>query len=297
MSGPCPKCHAEAEILFRTRDHNRRVSALPFDYYRCSACQLIFLSPVPEDLAPYYPEEYYLAPRSREELLERAAPERYKLEIVRSHVNSGRLLEVGPAYGNFAGLAQVAGFDVVTIEMDSRCCRFLEETLGVRAIQSMDVGSVAASLEPLDAAVFWHVVEHLRDPWSALEAVAGKVRPGGILVIATPNPLSWQFRVLGRKWPHIDAPRHLFLIPPDMLSDFLRQTGFRTVSITTKDPGGVGWDAFGWQTYLGNAFRSPRMKVFTLLAGRLLWKILSPFESREGSGTAYTLVARKGGPA
>ena len=207
----------------------------------------------------------------------------------------GGSLEVGPAYGNFAGLAKEAGFDVVTVEMDSRCCRFLENTLGVRAINSLDVETAVAPLGSLDVAALWHVVEHLRSPWTALEAIARKIRPGGILVIATPNPLAWQFRVLGRRWPHVDAPRHLFLIPPAALSEFLRGVGFQVVSLTTTDPGSIGWNTFGWQVWLGNYFRSQPMKVGTHLAGRLLGKILSPVERREGTGSAYTLVAMKEG--
>jgi SAM-dependent methyltransferase len=283
------------EFLFRTKDFNRRISDREFDYHRCPACGLILLSPVPDDLSPYYPPDYYPMPHSVTELLERARTEAYKLEIILSHVRFGRLLEVGPAYGGFACLAKEAGFEVVTVEMDSRCCRFLEDTLGVRAIHSVDVESAVAPLDPLDVAALWHVVEHLRAPWSALEAIARKVRPGGILVIATPNPLAWQFRVLGRRWPHVDAPRHLFLIPPAALSEFLHRVGYRVVSLTTTDPGSIGWNTFGWQVYLGNYFRSHPMKVGTHLAGRLLGKILAPVERREGNGSAYTLVARKEG--
>jgi SAM-dependent methyltransferase len=295
VSGLCPLCRTKVEILFRTKDFNRRISDREFEYHRCPACGLILLSHVPDDLSPYYPAEYYPVPQSVAELLERAKPEAYKLEIVLSHVRSGRLLEVGPAYGNFACLAKEAGFDVVTVEMDSRCCRFLENTLGVRAINSLNVETAVAPLDSLDVAALWHVVEHLRAPWTALEAIARKIRPGGILVIATPNPLAWQFRVLGRRWPHVDAPRHLFLIPPAALSEFLRGVGFQVVSLTTTDFGSIGWNTFGWQVWLGNYFRSQPMKVGTHLAGRLLGKILSPVERREGTGSAYTLVAMKEG--
>jgi SAM-dependent methyltransferase len=254
---------------------------------------LIFLFPVPEDLGAYYPVNYYPVSHSREEWIERAKAETYKLDIVRSHVPSGKLLEIGPAYGNFAGLAQEAGFDVVTVEMDSLCCRFLEETLGIKAIHSTDVASAVATLDPVDVAALWHVVEHLPDPWGTLAALARKVRPGGILVIATPNPLAWQFRILGSKWPHVDAPRHLFLFPPDILTRHLSDIGFRVVSVTTMDKGSIGLNTIGWQTYLQNHFRRHIFLVCAEIGGRMLGKILDPIESKEGAGSAYTLVARK----
>ncbi len=266
-----------------------------FAYLRCDTCGAIFLSPVPENIGMYYPADYHALPRTREEALALAGPERYKIEIVRAHVSSGRILEIGPGYGSFAGLAKEAGFEVIGVEMDSRCCAFLEETMGIKAIHSRDPAAAVRDLDPVDAAVLWHVVEHLPDPLRTLEAVGRKIRPGGILVAATPNPSAWQFRVMGRKWPHVDAPRHLLLIPSATLARHVEKTGFRIVSVTTTDKGSIGWNTFGWQFFLGNHFRSPRMRAGSAILGRILGGILSPLESREGAGSAYTLVARKKG--
>jgi hypothetical protein len=129
----CTHCGKESPLHFQTQDYNRRISTEIFNYYRCPSCGLIFIWPIPGNLADYYPEEYYQLPTS-DQLKSISEGERYKIDIVRRYVNSGKLLEIGPAYGLFAYLCKETGFEVEAIEMDARCCHFLEDVVGIRAI-------------------------------------------------------------------------------------------------------------------------------------------------------------------
>lgn len=43
---------------------------------------------------------------------------------------------------------------------------------------------------PLQAAVLWDVLEHLADPARVLQQIGGALRPGGLLLVATPNRCS-----------------------------------------------------------------------------------------------------------
>jgi 2-polyprenyl-3-methyl-5-hydroxy-6-metoxy-1,4-benzoquinol methylase len=72
--------------------------------------------------------------------------------------------------------------------------------------------SIIPTLGNYDIITFWHNIKHLLEPWKVLEEASKKINPGGIILIATPNPSSFAFRLLGRFWPHIDAPRHINLI-------------------------------------------------------------------------------------
>jgi 2-polyprenyl-3-methyl-5-hydroxy-6-metoxy-1,4-benzoquinol methylase len=289
----CPQCKKESQLIFHAKDYNRRISREYFDYYRCQSCELIFLWPIPVNLDIYYPKQYYSIPVSLEQLEARAEGERYKIKIVQSFVSTGRLLEIGPAYGSFTYLAKQAGFEVEAIEMDSECCQFLEDVVGVKAINSNDPSEALKTLEKYDVITLWHVIEHLSDPWSSLERISEKLLPGGILVIAAPNPDAFQFKVLGRFWPHVDAPRHLELIPLPLLMKKMQALGLNALWTTTSDQGTLGWNAFGWEVFLGNISNLRFMNRRLRKVGRLISKMLIPIERMNGRGSAYTAVFRK----
>lgn len=289
----CPQCAAQAEAAFDIQDFNRRIGTGSFRYFHCPACGVWFLGDIPRDLAGYYPSDYYTIARSPQELAAWAETERYKIEIVKRFRSGGRLIEVGPASGSFCYLAKSSGFEVAAIEMDRRCSEFLSGTLGIQVVNSADEAAALDTLAPADVIAMWHVIEHLVDPWSMLEAAARRLRPGGILVLAAPNPHAFQFRVLGRRWVHIDAPRHLWLIPPAVLSARAARLGLETALVTTRDPGSMGWNKFGWEYTLTNLYDSGLARRAGALAGRLIAAAAYPLEAREGHGAAYTVVLRK----
>lgn len=293
-TSPCPACAQAAPLLFVARDVNRRLSETPFPYFRCGACGLIFLSPIPADLSAHYPSDYYGFPATPQEIDRAADHERYKIEIVQRFVKGGRLLEIGPSWGAFVHLAKRAGYEAEAIEMDSRCSAFIREKIGARVVHSADPVAALRDLAPYDVIALWHVVEHVPDPWTLLRAAADRLRPGGILLIAAPSPASLQFRLQGASWPHVDAPRHVALIPLPLLSERATALGLAPAWATTRDPGSVGWNVFGWEFFFGNLSTSRRPNRWLRSLGRKVAWLLSPLERREGAGSAYTAVFRKG---
>lgn len=303
---PCRFCGRPARLRFQTRDWNCQLSEETFRYYRCAACEATFLSPVPGDLDRYYPADYYGRPASLEELARVAEAERYKLTLVRRFRSGGRLLEIGPSAGAFAHLAAVAGFKVDTIEIDAECCRFLREIVGVRAIQSGMPSHVIPTLEPYDVISLWHVIEHLPDPWETLSAAAARLRPGGIVVIGAPNPDAFQLRLFGTYWTHIDAPRHLQLLPIQTIVRRARMLGLRPRLQTTTNKGDLGWNAFGWEKSIDNVFKAggphhslpQRRRESWGLGSAIGWwlSVLAiPIDRTGKLGSTYTLVLEKPG--
>jgi SAM-dependent methyltransferase len=289
----CPQCGGASSLRFAVGDLNRHLGSELFDYYRCADCSLLFLDPLPADLGHYYPQDYYALPQSIDEVARNARHEAYKIDIVRKHIGGGRLIEIGPATGGFCYLAKQAGFQVQAIEMDRRCSEFLRSMLHIDVVNSAAETAALDQLEPADVVALWHVIEHLRDPWGMLEAIARKLRPGGIAVIATPNPDALQFRIWGKRWVHVDAPRHVVLIPADVMTRRMRELDLDLVEMTTNDEGGLGWNWFGWVYGFANFSAAPRIKRFLRLAGRMVRRAVAPLEDREGKGAAYTAVFRK----
>jgi SAM-dependent methyltransferase len=213
----CPKCGTSALLAYQAADYNKKMSDEQFHYYRCPKDEFVFLDPIPTDLGRYYPASYYELPRDEQETQELAERlQRWKLDTVLQVAKSGRLLEIGPAYGLFSYLAKQAGFEVTGVEMDPRCCDFLRNAVGINVVETNDTLAALESLPTFDVIVMWQVIEHIPDPWKTLSAAARRLAPGGVLVLDTrQTPMPSSSRYLGTAGP--------ISTPPGMCACFPRR--------------------------------------------------------------------------
>lgn len=287
-----PGCDGKESSWFHVSDRNRRIGTSIFRYLRCERCGLIRLDNVPASLGDYYPTEYYELPTLKQ-LEAVAVADPFKIDTIQRFIPKGRLLEIGPAYGAFAFQAKRAGFQVDVIEMDARCCDYLNQVIGVDALCSATPHEAISTLGNHDVIALWHVIEHLPDPWALLSAAANNLAPGGILILAAPNPDAWQLRVMGKEWPHLDAPRHLYLLPVQILTVYAQSLGLERLHFTTTDSDAKRWNRFGWQRLLMNHVRGKWLERAAFVMGYALSFVMAPFESHNPKGSAYTLVFRK----
>lgn len=291
----CRFCNGRGRNLFRAFDENRRVTDSCFEYFKCESCSAVFLSEVPQDLSRYYQDEYYDVPTVRQlEVI--AAKDDTKVQTLLRFIRRGRLLEIGPAFGVFAWQAKQAGFEVDVIEMDERCCAFLSSVVGVNTIRSRDPETAIRELPRHEVIALWHVLEHLPKPLAVLQEAAANLAIGGVLLIAMPNPDSFQFKILQKYWPHLDAPRHITLIPEHVLSRKAQEFGLEKVYVTANDSDARSWNRFGWQRLLMNRFSGKTMQRAMFVLGYALSLVMAPLDQRGFSGSAYTVVFRKSRP-
>jgi SAM-dependent methyltransferase len=293
----CPLCGGASRHAFDVRDRNRETTEELFSYARCKKCGTVFMVDPPADLGRYYEGDYYHFEADGEPVWKshplRLESALYRVALLQRHVPPGHLIEIGSGTGAFAVTAQAAGFDVSAIEMDERCCRYLSEREGIGAICSDLPLEALGSLPPARAVAMWHVLEHLANPAEVLERIAERLEPGGVLAIGVPNIRSLQFRLLRRRWPHLDAPRHLCLIPPDALVKKGEELGMRRVALTTTDPEGLDFDLFGWANALRRrpaAGPPPRHVAYAAL---VLRRVMAPLERTGHRGSAVTVLLRK----
>jgi hypothetical protein len=290
----CPLCGAPTtEAAFAAPDRNRGIGETIFHYRRCVRCRCYVLADPPADLGAHYPPEYYALP-SLEGLRAQAAEERYRMDLLSAHVApGGRLVEIGPGNGIFAVQALDAGFETAAIERDAQTSAYLRATLGIEVVQSEWPERALAQLPPSRAIAMWHVLEHVARPWELLDAAAANLEPGGVVLIATPNPRAAGLRLLRGRWPHVDAPRHLFLLDHAAVIARGRAAGLEPVLLTATDPGGLQWNAFAWHYVLRRARSRYPIYRAAQVAGRAIAAALAPLERHGLRGAAYTLILRK----
>lgn len=232
----CPYCSSVARPFVETKDFNRRTTDLIFRYFQCKNCGLVFMDPIPHDMRPFYEGGYQKIPNSLSELRAIAETEKYRMKPILKYKNGGRLLEIGPWVGIFSCNAKDAGFDVTAIEIDENCVNFLNNVVGVRALQSSDPAETLGQIqEKFDVIAMWHCLEHLPNSWTVIQRAAERLAPGGVLLVAIPNIESYEFSALGAAWKHLDTPRHLYFYPAESLVTLCRVNGLKELELTTTD--------------------------------------------------------------
>lgn len=287
----CIHCSTPSVFFCEAQDENRKMDG-HFVYARCPSCGIISLQNPPDDLGRYYGEDYYDIPEVSE-LERRAAKEDCKISAITQFVRSGRMLEIGPAFGAFALRARKSGFEVTVIEQDRGCCESIRRLSGISVIESDDPIIALEDQAAFDVIALWHVIEHLREPINFIKAAASALKPGGILALGTPNPKSWQFHLMKSAWPHLDAPRHLHLIPAETLIACGKSNDLSPLLVDSDDHDARSWNRFGWQRLLMNRLPTRLGEAAGFAAGYLVAGIVAPFDRQSMRGSAYTLVMQK----
>ena len=103
------------------------------------------------------------------------------------------------------------------------------------------------SIEDLEGSystvVFWHSLEHLRSPRSALVSAHRLLKTDGVVIVAVPNNSSLQAKFFGTKWFALDLPRHLAHFTAEALKAGLEEEGLRVERVSNSRGGQI---LFGW---------------------------------------------------
>jgi SAM-dependent methyltransferase len=216
------------------------VTGEEFQLLQCRSCGFALTDPVPLSMDRYYPPRYRRFNPLAAFVLRRLYLRRVDDWLARLPT-TGLALELGSGTGWMLRALRERGWLAVGSERTVAVAVAARDAAGV----PMFVGDLDAIRdEPLlDLVVMFHVLEHLPDPVTELRAIARRVKPGGTLILGVPNIASWQARVLGSQWMHLDVPRHLVHFSSDAIERALRASGFRIARVNFRsfehDP--VGW--------------------------------------------------------
>jgi len=135
-----------------------------------------------------------------------------------------RLLDIGCGNGRFLLQMRAAGWDVSGVEADpASAAQAIEAGLNVK------VGTLENLALPdsyFDAVSLHHVLEHLHRPLETLRRCRAVLKPGGTIVIATPNFSAVGHVTFGPDWFPLQSPTHLVLFTPESLRLALEMAGF-----------------------------------------------------------------------
>lgn len=144
-----------------------------------------------------------------------------------------QLLDVGCGSGRFMDQMRSLGWTTAGVEVDAVAATYARDTFGldVREGTLLDAGYAGASF---DVVTLSHVIEHVDDPVELLRECLRVLRPGGRIVITTPNSASLGHRLFGAAWRGLEPPRHLAIFARCNLEDCAARAGFMRETSTTS---------------------------------------------------------------
>jgi SAM-dependent methyltransferase len=225
----CPACGGTTRLLPLWRKNGCEV-------LRCRRCGLGAAAGHEFDPARYYTADYFHS-RTKGGYPDYRASEtalrgefRRVVEFVRRIVPSGRLLEIGSAYGFFLAEAS-AHYEVHGIEIAEEAAAFARgRDLAVRS--GRPTAAILAEIGTVDVVVMLDVIEHLEEPAEVLRLCCRHLRPGGAVVLTTPDFASPLARLAGRHWRNMTPPQHLWYLTPQGLAGLAAAAGLRFVQIS-----------------------------------------------------------------
>ena len=143
----------------------------------------------------------------------------------------GRLLDVGSGGGHDMALLQELGWQVEGVEFDPKAAA-VARARGLK-VHAGTLEQQAFPADQFDVVSLSHVVEHLHDPRATLQECRRILKPGGDLVIATPNARGLTHRKYREHWYALDPPRHLILFTQSSLRALVGQAGFSGITTRT----------------------------------------------------------------
>jgi|SRR5579859_1923390 len=271
-----------------------------FPIARCRKCGLVYANPRMPTAAilaryssGYFWNEYLPAYGVRDGAFDlKHFDHRYQsmLALILAQAGApGRMLEIGIGAGFFLKAAQRAGWQVQGIEISDEAASFAHGRLGLDVVK-MPAEQLGFASDRFDVVVMLEVVEHLFEPRRVLEDVYRVLRPGGILILSTPNFDALSRFALGSSWAVLSPGEHLYYFTRRTLRAILHSAGFQGVQFHHSLAGwGVFEAMYPNHTHAPTALRTWLYQSFVDSFGLFVY----PRVLASGLGDTLLCIARK----
>jgi len=225
---PCPVC----------RSRQFREKYVPIK--QCCDCGLGMVNPLGEFPGEHETEEYFL----RDYLPLHLASHEASIAERRAHIATvlryfelpaaPKHLDVGCALGFMLEEAKAAGWNPAGVETSEFAARYAAQHTGC-PVYAGTLQKAALPPESFDVVTLMDVIEHVPEPLELIAEIYRILRPGGVLLIVTPNFGSLFVRLYGRNAYGIWPDQHIVYFRPSTMARLLQSVGFSEVIAGSKD--------------------------------------------------------------
>ena len=251
------------------------VSHQEFTIQQCNSCYFLFTNPRPpeEQIGKYYQSEEYISHHDESKSLMskvytsvRDYTIAGKVKLINElNTGKGTILDIGCGTGNFILACKNDGWKIAGTEPDQEARIIALKRVGEPVFNN--INDVEISGKSYDIITLWHVLEHVHQLNETLAWLQKHLNPDGKIIIAVPNPQSYDAGKYGRFWAAYDVPRHLYHFTRDSMKKLL---GYHDLHISKVLP--MWFDSF-YVGMLSTKYRDKGINLFDSIKTGLLSNI------------------------
>lgn len=191
----------------------------------CRDCTHVFCSPLPKNIYKNYEDvidKEYLRHSQTRKLSAQSV-----LNIIKSYVPKGKLLDIGCATGDFLTVAKKFGYSVEGLEL-SKWSSEIVRSKGIKVHKKILSALSHQFPERYDVTAMFGVIEHFQNPYDEMVYINRLLKPGGIVVVWTGDVNGMMSRILGRRWWYWQG-QHIQYFTSNSLNLLGNTTGFEHI--------------------------------------------------------------------
>lgn len=227
-SKKCPITGLKSEFYCRKNDVN---------YYMNRQNGIIFLNPMPNtnhmmDYAnDHYKTGVYKDYVDAKEL--KILTANIRLNQIDHYSPGHTMLDIGCSTGFFIEAAKARGYDVRGIEFAAAAIEHASSSVRDKIVQG-DVHQVLGQWQPhVDWISAFDIIEHMHDPVKFITDIKSILKPGGFLVMSSPDSGHFLRRLMGASWPMLQPFQHTVLFSRRAMTEMLEAAQFTNIKIQT----------------------------------------------------------------
>lgn len=285
----CPVCKNSVFTDFlKTQDYF--LSNEKFTIKQCSDCGFKFTNPKPglNELPKYYASTEYISHSNANKGIVnkiyqkvRAYTLKKKLSLIESYIPEGQILDIGCGTGEFLNTMQERNFVATGIEPNLEARNLAKRNYGLAVYGEEEI--VGLKKGHFDVITMWHVLEHVYDLDKRIAQIDNLIADNGILIVAVPNPSSWDAKHYGKYWAAYDCPRHLYHFDQASIKKLFSNSGFELIE---SKP--MYFDSF-YVSMLSEKYKQSQLQFLKGMTNGLFSNISAIFNQGNYSSLIYVL--------
>lgn len=223
----CPVCD-NCKVVHSIKFHEKTI-------FRCDKCLAEFFENCKESKSHLYSQSYYNSWNLKEKGTFTEKIKYLTFKDLLSHIEKRcdefrgkRLLDIGCATGYMMDVAKEKGCEVYGVELSTWACD--QARRRHRNVLNKPLAQCFFKDSFFDIVSLTDLLEHIGYPHHLFKEIKRILKPGGYILITTPDNSSWSRRIMGKKWFQF-KDEHVIYYNKKALSNICNLYGFEIIEV------------------------------------------------------------------